>query len=112
MRFRFTVRKMMAVTAVVALTIVAAGWVKTLWKRSSDYRIQAQIHDLSRSTALAIAELESSPLTGAGSRKSEAARRRALTSAEWHKLQGDRYRHAALRPWLSVTEGGSQSIDP
>ena len=102
MRFRFTVRKMMAATALAALAMVAAGWVAALRKQSSNYQTRAKIHDLSRKVALAVADTSAPGVE----------RQRVLELAEYHKRISELYKRAASRPWLNVADATPPPATP
>ncbi len=109
MGFRFTMRRMMAVTALAALAIVAtqrAVDVSTrraavMRQRSSDHQFQARIHDVFGKGHAALAK----------AMPDGDERRRALNLAEWHKQRGQISKQksrlaarAATRPWLRMEE--------
>ncbi len=103
MRFRFSVRWMMAATAVAALVVLGARRVSDLWKRSSEYQSQADLHDLHRTRALNHAKPRIALLPSHHARD-EAKRRLAREAAEWHKRRSQLYKKAVSRPWLRVED--------
>ncbi len=123
MRFRFTVRRMMAAVILAAIALVGVRWfaaARNRWAedaryRASSYQIMAQFHDTQGKVARACAGGPDGPADEARIAMIERAlgyapaplrpsvdRRRALDAAEWHERRAKLYKRAATRPWLQV----------
>jgi len=125
-RVRFTVRTLTIV--VVGAALLAGGIV--LWRRSARYQRTAHFHAhtasrfraeqrskastakagreqaemwmrLARATGSKTAE-EAAEAAGPGIAVYEAAARAAGAKADYHTLLGEKYTHAAARPWLPM----------
>jgi hypothetical protein len=85
---RMTARRWMVAIAIVA-DVLAVN--VHLSRVADQYRAIAEHHYSHRNTS-----------TGSGSAGSEELERRDLVRARWHMKLGDKYRIAALRPWIPV----------
>ena len=96
LRFRFTVRVVMALVALAAVTAAGARWVWEMRERSRQYQFAATLHDLKGRAAAIVSQ------STAFSPAKRAAEARA---AEWHAKRRDLLREAARYPWRDVDKG-------
>jgi hypothetical protein len=101
-RFRFTVRRMMVVVAIVAVIFAVGGMVR----RSMRLRERAEFHErMGREEAEATRAVED--LARGADDPQYAAEVRAVAAASarlggWHTRMGAKYRKLARHPWLPV----------
>jgi hypothetical protein len=95
LRMRFTVRRLMVAVAIVAMLLIGV----VLWRRSEEYRRQAESHDLLLWSELPVAvdEAASPGRLGGG-----LTVRGLLRRAKYHHDMGRKYWGAAAYPWLTV----------